>query len=943
MAVASSLSLVVVVASTSIVRAEGGDGGGLVFGGGGAGNTGAPGADGGGGGAVDGGGGGGGGAGGGGQGGASGDLLFPGQGGAGGTAAAPNGVDGGAGAGGGGGFNGAVPGNGGAGGQARDITATGFATLQGSGGGGGGGGGSGIGAGAISTGGAGGAGGNAGLANVSNSSNAPGAAVSATARGGGGGSGGDGGIGTLQAGSLTSTIESIGGQGGAGGTGGAAVATATSSGAGGTATTAAFGGSGGEGGAGGAGLVISGSNVVVVNAHLFEGGQGGAGGAGGAATAATDALGGSGGSGGFGGAGAVFTGSGVTFTNSGIVQGGTGGSAGAGGTGASSNGGAGSGGGGGTGVQFAGSSSVLVNTGTVVGGLSARASGGGGIGVLGSGLTINNSGTIAGGFDGGGARGLAIGLVGGANFISPGGSIQGGIVVQGGSLMPALPGSTIGPTLSVTGPVSFTTGATYVVRVNGAANDSITATGAATVAGENVSASVTGNVLGQHTIITAGSIGGTFASVVSNSAFLQAALSYDPTHVFLTFTGNGANGNIDFTSVAQTVNQINVATGLNAGGSANGFGGPLLGLLEGLSASQARAAFTALDGEVGTGAERASFRFMDQFLNLMLDPFVDGHFGNGSAGAAGFAPEQQAELPIEIAQAYASTFKAPPPASFEQRWSPWGAAFGGSGKTSGDPVVIGSSNTTLSTYGFVGGLDYRLSPSTIVGFAVAGGGTNWGLSGGLGTGRSDSAQIGAYARTRIGPAYLAESVAFATHWFSTDRIALGDSLHAAFRGESVGGRLEGGYRVAATPNFGITPYAAAQVQAFHSLAYSETDVSGAGFGLSYAAKDATDVRTELGTRFDNPTLLNGTPLIIHARLAWAHDFVDMPSIAAAFQSLPGSNFTVFGAPIPQNSALASIGADWFVRPDWKVTAKFDGEFASNSSIYAGSVSLRHSW
>jgi uncharacterized protein with beta-barrel porin domain len=59
--------------------------------------------------------------------------------------------------------------------------------------------------------------------------------------------------------------------------------------------------------------------------------------------------------------------------------------------------------------------------------------------------------------------------------------------------------------------------------------------------------------------------------------------------------------------------------------------------------------------------------------------------------------------------------------------------------------------------------------------------------------------------------------------------------------------------------------------------------------------------------------------------------------------LPLSNFTVLGAAIPQNSGLASVGTDWYLRPDWKLATKFDGEFASRSNIYAGSVALRHSW
>jgi uncharacterized protein with beta-barrel porin domain len=428
------------------------------------------------------------------------------------------------------------------------------------------------------------------------------------------------------------------------------------------------------------------------------------------------------------------------------------------------------------------------------------------VGIFGAGLTISNSGAINGGFDGIGNRFPAIELIGGTNFIGGNGTITGNVLLQGGSLMPAVPNSTVGPTLNVNGAVGFSPGTTYVVRVNGAANDSITAIGAVLGFTSTVLASVTGNAgsaLGKHTIITATSIGGTFGSVsTTGSAFLQAALSYDPTHVFLTLTGNAANGTgIDFTTAAQTTNQTGVAGALNAAGNANGFSGLLINTIAGLSASQASAAFAALDGEVATGAERASFRFMDQFLNLMLDPFADGRFGNTAGGATGFAPEQQAALPAEIAQAYAATFKALPPANFEQRWSMWGAAFGGSGKTGGN-AAVGSSDTTLSTFGYASGLEYRISPDTIIGFAAAGGGTNWGLANALGTGRSDSAQVGAYARTRVGAAYIAESIAFANHWFTTDRTALGDNLRANFTGQSFGGRLEGGYRIAVTPNFG---------------------------------------------------------------------------------------------------------------------------------------------
>ncbi len=130
---------------------------------------------------------------------------------------------------------------------------------------------------------------------------------------------------------------------------------------------------------------------------------------------------------------------------------------------------------------------------------------------------------------------------------------------------------------------------------------------------------------------------------------------------------------------------------------------------------------------------------------------------------------------------------------------------------------------------------------------------------------------------------------------------------------------------------------------FHTPAYNEADVSGTGFGLSYAAMNATDVRTEIGSRFDAPTLLAGMPLILRGRLAWAHDFVGNPALSAAFQTLPGAGFTVNGAPIPHDSALTSAGAELLLTPRWTLLAKFDSEFAPGSQTYAGSGTLRYSW
>ena len=202
----------------------------------------------------------------------------------------------------------------------------------------------------------------------------------------------------------------------------------------------------------------------------------------------------------------------------------------------------------------------------------------------------------------------------------------------------------------------------------------------------------------------------------------------------------------------------------------------------------------------------------------------------------------------------------------------------------------------------------------------------------------------------MGALYLSGALAFANHWFTTTRTALGDNLQAKFTGQSYAARSEVGYRYALPVTgvvVGVTPYAALQVQDFHTPSYSETDLSGGGFALAYNAQNATDTRSELGARFDNLQIvhINGVdmPLVLRGRLAWAHDRVSGTTLGAAFQALPGSAFTVNGAVLPQNSALTTAAAELHLNANWTAIAKFDGEFASGAQTYGGTGTLKYSW
>jgi uncharacterized protein with beta-barrel porin domain len=778
------------------------------------------------------------------------------------------------------------------------------------------------------------------------------AAVPALADGGAGGRGsepgGAGGTGfTGNNGSPGSPSDSLslGGGGGGGGAGGG------NGGAG-------SGQSGGGGGGGNNGTGPFNVGALESGAGAITGGNGGAGGNG-----LTIGAGGGGGAGGY---GAIVTGAGSS-NNTGSITGGNGGAGG-------SNAGpafiavGGSGGDGGVGVQFtAGISVTFVNSGTVTGGNGGAGSGfpsgnngAGGAGIVGAGLTIVNNGTIMGGLSGDGVtRADAIIFTGGTgpgqtNILAGTGTVGSFTMISGSTFAP---GSftfcfisvvscqaTPGTSMRVAGNLAFQSGASYLVQVNPTATSFATVTGRASLAGTVQAVFAPGSYDARtYTILSAsGGIVGTFNSLSTTGlpADFQASLSYTGTDAQLKLIAA-------LEKPGETANESSVARGVDNAFNTGRDPPSNLNSLFNLTGSNLDRALDQLDGEVATGAQKVAFQLTDQFLNVMLDPFVDGRSGIGGADrpALGFAPEREA-MPPEIALAYASVLKAPPaPAPvYEPRWTAWGGAYGGSNRTTGDLVTTGSHNLSASTAGVAGGLDYHLTRDTLIGFAIAGGGTNWSLAEGVGGGKSDAFQAGLYGATRWGPAYVAAAFAFANHWMSTDRFAFeNDHLTANFNAQSFGGRVEGGYRFA-TMFGGLTPYAAVQAQSFHTPGYSETDTNGGGDALVFNSRTAGDTRSELGARFDRLLLVNpDAVLAFRGRVAWAHDWVSDPILAAVFQTLPGSDFTVDGATPAKNSALASAGVELRLANGFTLLGKFDGDFASHSSTYAGTGAIRYRW
>lgn len=503
----------------------------------------------------------------------------------------------------------------------------------------------------------------------------------------------------------------------------------------------------------------------------------------------------------------------------------------------------------------------------------------------------------------------------------------GSTTVNGGTLAP---GNSIG-TLAVQGNLAFTSAGHYSVEVSPTAADLTNVTGTATLGGATVNASFGPGsyVAKQYTIVNAaGGVSGTFASIVNTNlpSGFMSSLSYDANDVYL-------NLGLGFTQYSGlNVNQQNVANALTNYFNTNGG-------IQAAFGSLTPAGLTQVSGELATGSQQSTYDAMGMFLGVMTDPSDR----RGEAAISSTA-SQYADVGRESAAYAMMSNKAPPAASFERRWSTWGAGFGGGRTTSGDSA-LGSNSATGRAYGVAVGADYLLAPSTLAGFAMAGGGTNFSVANG-GSGRSDLFQVGMYARHTIGPAYVTAALAYGWQDITTDRTVTAagiDQLHAEFKANAWSGRLEGGYRFVAH-GVGFTPYAAGQFTTFDLPNYAEQAIVGSSiFALAYNAKTVTDTRSELGLRTDRSFVMQDGLLTLRGRAAWAHDFNPDRTIAATFQTLPGASFVVNGAAMAADSALVTGTVEQKWLNGWSAAGTFEGEFSSVTRSYAGKGVVRYAW
>src|SRR5262245_464008 len=225
-------------------------------------------------------------------------------------------------------------------------------------------------------------------------------------------------------------------------------------------------------------------------------------------------------------------------------------------------------------------------------------------------------------------------MVGNGAVLTGTGTVGATTVLSGGTFAPG-PIGTPGA-MSIGGNLAFQSGAVYLVQVNPttASSTNAIAGGTATLAGTVAAAFASGSyVTRNYTILTAaGGLNGTFNALTTSNlpAGFTASLGYTANAVLLNLTatlGSGALG-----TAGLNVNQQNVADALNGFFNNGGALPPAFVNIFGLAGANLANALTLLSGEAATGSQQVAFQLGNQFLGIMLDPFVDGRGGLAGAG-----------------------------------------------------------------------------------------------------------------------------------------------------------------------------------------------------------------------------------------------------------------------------------------------------------------------
>lgn len=507
---------------------------------------------------------------------------------------------------------------------------------------------------------------------------------------------------------------------------------------------------------------------------------------------------------------------------------------------------------------------------------------------------FSNTGTISGTATLNGGALVNDGVVLGSVDVFDGGllsgsGVVGGLTVNGGGVFAPGPGI---QTVTVNGDVTFRSQSTYQVEVDPTGlSDRLDVSGALDIEGgtlEILAGSGTYAPTTGYTILTAGSITGTFDDVTSNFAFLLPTLSYDPTSVGLTLDRNDTH----FADVAETANGQATANAVEALGPSN----PLYLNVVSLDAETAGNAFSQLSGEA-----HASFK------SVLL---WDSRFPR-QAVIDRQSPAQAQMRPSGDVALWTSGYAA------TNRLSGDGNAAGVEGRTAG--LVFGADAAISDTWRLGGVLGYShlsMQPEA----------------------RADAYHAGLYISGEIGVLDLMAGAIYSHNEISTRRNVAFGSLS-----ESLTADYDSATRQVFADLSWTLPVADIKLQPFANIAYVNLDTDAfneTGGTAAVSAADGTDAVTvsTVGVRWSADVPGSELPVAASGMLGWRHAAGDLtPAARLAFAG--GGLFTIGGVTMPRDALVMEAGISARLSATAQVTLTYLGEFAGGAQSHAARANL----
>ncbi|MGX1309146.1 subtilase-type serine protease [Amorphus suaedae] len=490
-----------------------------------------------------------------------------------------------------------------------------------------------------------------------------------------------------------------------------------------------------------------------------------------------------------------------------------------------------------------------------------------------------------------------------------------------------------------------TAAGTYAARVTDAGHDAFEITGTARLAGTMEANFQTSNIAPSYTVLKATQgVSGAFDTLAVSGlpALYGTTLAYAPTQVSLNVAANLAG------QPGTTPNQQ--AVGAVIDNVVNTTSGPYLTSLPGdlsafydLTSGELSGALNALTGEAHASTQSVMIGDSQYSRQSLLSRLRQGAYANraGPTSALAYGGPALAYAAPATPSASAAPFPTDTPVASPSAFNGtvWAQAYGGWASYDG-----GSTNADVdsSIGGFIAGVDMSVA--------------NWifGAAGGYSQSNSDidslassadvnSALIALYAGTSAGPVNLRFGASYAFNQIETSR-----SL--AFRGHS--GQADASYDGGTAQVFAEAGYGFAMQQValepFVGLSYVNVNTdgfteTGAANGLSGASSSSGVGYSSVGLRVATTMALSGgMALKPHASVAWQYAFGDTtPETQMALLSVPGSNFTVAGVPLAENTALIEVGTDLAINERASLGASYVGQFGDSVAVNA--VQAKFSW